>query len=106
MSRPPISPLRLRLGFSGWAAIAASLALLAAIIAALAFLAIGLFVVFLPVMLLAPVLYYFMPRPKPTHPRRNGQKTAATKDATIIDGEFRVISAAENRSGPAGEIEP
>ena len=83
--------------------------LLAAILAAAIFLAVGLFVFLLPAMILAPVLYYFLPGLKPVpRPGRDNGQTGATGDPTIIDGEYRVINAAalEDRSGPDGDIKP
>ncbi len=78
-------------GLRGWAAIALGLVILGA----LTILALGFFVLLLPVLLLAPVIYYFLPRPK---------IRAATyerpQDATIIDGEFRVVGAHEIEQKP------
>jgi hypothetical protein len=82
MPRP--SPLRIQFGLRGWAAIAAALVLLAAVI----FLAIGLFVFLLPVLLLAPILYWLLPKPKIY---RISNPASAAEGATVIDGEFRVM---------------
>jgi hypothetical protein len=76
----------LRFGLRGWAAIGVATAILIAVAA----LAIGLFVFLLPVLLLAPALYYFLPRPK-IHAVRN----EASKGSTIIDGVFRVVGTSD-----------
>jgi UPF0716 family protein affecting phage T7 exclusion len=93
MPRPPNSPVQLQLRLSGWKAIAVGLVILATIIAALGLLAIGFFVFFLPVLILVPVLYYFVPK---LRPRRFTQTDAARqpKDGgAVIDGDFRVVDA-------------
>lgn len=70
-----------RFGLKGWAALGAALLALGAVI----ILVLGLFVFFLPILLLAPVLYYFAPR------RTIYSVRDAPKDVTIIDGQFRVV---------------
>ena len=85
---PQRAPLRIQIGLRGWAAIAAGLAILAAGI----FLAIGLFVFLLPVLLLAPILYWLLPKPK-IYRVGNPASEKAAQGATIIDGEFRVMDA-------------
>jgi hypothetical protein len=94
LKRPHLqeSPRHIRVGLRGWVAIATGLALLVA----LAFLAIGLFIFFLPVLILAPVLYWLMPKPKIYRVSNPASKNSA-RGTTIIDGEFRVIDA--NTSG-------
>jgi hypothetical protein len=82
------SPRHIRFDLRGWAAIATGLALLVAV----TFLAIGLFIFFLPVLILAPVLYWLMPKPK-IYRVSNPTSEKTTKGTTIIDGEFRVIDA-------------
>jgi hypothetical protein len=90
-------------------AIISALAIFAVLVAAIAFLAVGLFVFFLPVLLIAPVLYYFMPNLRPKVVTLNGASTQwETKGQTIIDGEFRVVDANEvegNTEGP-GQARP
>jgi hypothetical protein len=88
----------------GWAAIATALAILIAVIVAITFLAIGLFVFVLPVLLLAPLFYYFMPKPKPVHPVSNLAKEAPSAPL-IIDGTFRVtdLTPPEETSDTAGQ---
>jgi hypothetical protein len=76
----------LRFGLRGWAAIGEATVVLVAV----AVLALGLFVLFLPILLLAPVLYYFLPRPKGYSLRRQ-----QPKDSTIIEGEFRMIDSSD-----------
>lgn len=94
LERPHLqeSPRHIRFDLRGWAAIATGLALLVAV----AFLAIGLFIFFLPILILAPVLYWLMPKPKFYRVGNPASKNSA-KGTTIIDGEFRVIDA--NASG-------
>ena len=50
MSRPPNAPIRIQFGLSGWVAIISALAIFALLVAAIAFVAVGLFVFFLPVL--------------------------------------------------------
>jgi hypothetical protein len=69
-----------RFGLRGWAAIGAAILILGAVTV----LALGLFFFLLPVLLLAPVLYYFLPRPGMNPGKEN---------PTVIDGEFRVVEA-------------
>jgi uncharacterized membrane protein YphA (DoxX/SURF4 family) len=77
----------LRFGLRGWAAVGVGiLALIAG-----AILVLGLFVLFLPILLLAPVLVYFLPRLKTYSMRKQTRK-----DSTIIDGEFRVVGTGEH----------
>jgi hypothetical protein len=109
MPQPPVSPIRFRLGLSGWTALASGLILLVAILAAVIFLALGFFIFLLPAMILAPVLYYFMPGLKPApRPGRGAGKTGATEEPTIIDGEFRVINdpTLEDRPRPDDDTKP
>ena len=95
---PQRAPLRIQIGLRGWAAIAAGLAILAAGI----FLAIGLIVFLLPLLLLAPILYWLLPKPKIYRVGNPGTKKAA-EGAAVIDGEFRVIDAStmEEKAGQA-----
>ena len=72
-------------GLRGWAAIAAGLAVLATI----AFLAIGLVIFVLPIVLLAPIIFWLLPKPK----RAPASVLASSKQssgAQIIDGSFTV----------------
>jgi hypothetical protein len=97
MPEPIKSPIHMEFGLRGWAAIAAAVAILGATI----FLAIGFFVFFLPVMILAPVLYWLLPKPK-IYSVNIWPENEPTKDMTVIDGEFRVVdaSAIEDKTGP------
>jgi hypothetical protein len=100
MPQTPNSPLRIQFGLRGWAAIAVGLLLLGA----LAFLALGIFIIFLPLMLLAPVFYWLLPKPA-----RYRAGNAAGKE-TIIDGDFEVVdptsgSGPENRKALSGNSE-
>lgn len=109
MPRPPKSPVRIQFGLSGWVAIISALAIFAVLVAAIAFLAVGLFIFLLPVLLIAPVLYYFMPNLRPKVAPLNGVATQwETKGQTLIDGEFRVVDAneVEGNAKPSGEAGP
>ena len=105
MPRPSNSPIRIQLGLRGWAAIAAVLAILIAVTIAIAFLAIGFFVFVLPVLLLAPLFYYFMPKPKPVH-RVSDTAEQELNRPTTIDGTFRVtdMTPPKEKSGANGEL--
>lgn len=89
MPRIPNAPGQFQLQLSGWKAIAFGLMFLAIVIAVLVLLTIGFFVIALPIMLLAPVFFYFMPRPKrftqadPTETPANGGE--------IIDVDYQVL---------------
>jgi hypothetical protein len=89
MSEPNSSPIRIQFGFRGWAAIVVAMAILAAI----AFLAIGSFVFFLPVLIIAPIFYWLMPKPKPISNPMSNDIPRPGNDADIIEGEFTVVSA-------------
>jgi hypothetical protein len=89
MQRLKNSPVRIQIGLRGWAAIAASLVILIAVPVVIAFFAIGLFVFVLPAMLLAPLIYYFVPKSKPVHPV-SASAEDKLKRPTTIDGTFRV----------------
>ena len=81
-------------GVRGWAAVAAGLAILAVI----AFLAIGFLIFILPVVLLASLVFWFLPKPKIY--RVPAQKPPAT-DGAVIEGDFKVIRDTSDRnSGP------
>jgi hypothetical protein len=99
-------PIRIQFGFRGWAAIAAALVILITVATAIAFLAVGLFVFLLPALLIAPILYWLMPKPKPnpiSHTMNNDIPRPGN-DADVIEGEFTVVSTAvEHQSGSHGE---
>ena len=90
------SQYRLQFGLKGWASIMVGLAIF---IAVSTFLAIGFFFVVLPMIVLAPIIYYFMPR-KSEHvmatpeTMRTIRTTGEEEGGAIIDGEYRVIEAA------------
>jgi len=95
MQQLPGSQYRFQFGLKGWASIIVGLAIF---IAVASFLAIGFFFVVLPVMVLAPVIYYFIPK-KITHvvgsPERTGslRTTGEAKGGIVIDGDYRAIEA-------------
>jgi hypothetical protein len=99
MQQRPGSPYRLQFRLKGWASIIVGLAIF---IAVATFLAIGFFFVVLPMIVLAPVIYYFMPR-KSGHVLRTPETigtmrtTGAVKGGAVIDGEYRVIEADPNK---------
>jgi hypothetical protein len=98
MQRLPNSQVRFQFGARGWAAIALGLAMLAA----LSLLAIGFFFLILPVVLLAPILFWFLPKPK-IHKVGARSGEPPTKATSVIEGDFKVISSAQNRnSDPEG----
>lgn len=106
MSRLPNSQIHFQLGLRGWAAIAAAIIILIAVPVAIAFFAIGLFVFVLPVMLLAPLFYYFMPKQKSTFDSVSDLPNEVPNSATIIDGTFRVTdsSSPKESSGDISEL--
>jgi hypothetical protein len=91
----PGSQYRLQFGLKGWASIGVGLAIF---IAVASFLAIGFFFVVLPMIVLAPVICYFMPK-KVGHVVRSPETigsirtTGEVKGGTVIDGEYRVIES-------------
>jgi hypothetical protein len=86
------SPIRIQFGFRGWAAIAFALAILAAA----ALLAVSVFVLLLPALLIAPILYWLMPKPKPRPlpSSMNFDVPRPSIDTEIIEGDFTVVSDA------------
>ena len=93
MHQPPGSQYRLQFGLKTWVSIVVGLAVL---IMVAVFLAIGFFVVVLPMIVLAPVIYYFMPRSSRHivgNPETIGtmRTTGEGKGGAVIDGEYRVI---------------
>lgn len=100
MQQLPGSQYRIQFGAKGWLAIA--LGLIAFIAVAIA-LAIGFFFIALPLIVLAPLLYWFMPKRKigsVINPGATGVVYDATDSArgTIIDGEFKVIDTGPVKS--------
>jgi hypothetical protein len=95
MRELPGSQYRLQFGLKGWTSIIVGLAIF---IAVATFLAIGFFFVVLPMILLAPVIYYFMPWKSEQFMRkpetiRTIMATGEVKGGAVIDGEYRVIEA-------------
>jgi hypothetical protein len=80
------SPLRIQFGVRGWAAIAVAIAMLVAIV----LLAIGFFILVLPLLLLAPILIWLLPKPKIYRVDIPSDAPPAN-DATTIEGDFHVI---------------
>jgi hypothetical protein len=76
-----------RLGLKGWTILIAWLAILVAVLITFTVIAFGIFLFLLPVLAIVMLLYYLFPsRFRTAHYRR-------TEDATIIDGEFRVVDS-------------
>jgi len=95
MQQLPGSQYRLQFGLKGWASIIVGSAIL---IAVATFLAIGFFFAVLPMIVLAPIIYYFMPRKSGhvmTTPEtmRTMRMTGEEERGKVIDGEYRVIEA-------------
>jgi hypothetical protein len=93
MQQLPGSQYRLQFGLKGWATIVVGLAIF---IAVATFLAIGFFFVVLPMIVLAPIIYYFTPRKAArvmttSETMRRMRMTGEEEGGTIIDGEYRVI---------------
>jgi hypothetical protein len=76
-----------RLGFRGWTILIAWFALVVAILITFTLIAFGLFLFFLPVFAILMLLYYLFPS------RFRTARYRRTEDATIIDGEFRVVDS-------------
>ena|ERR1700674_1250610 len=89
MPQPSNAPRHIQFTLSGWIAVAGTLAIFAAVAVAIAFLAIGLLVFLLPALLVAPILYYF--RPKPWLIPMGDDAKPGTRGANVIEGDFRVL---------------
>ena len=107
MQQLPGSQYRVQFGIGGWAKIVAGLAIFVALIA---FLAVGFLFVVLPMIVLAPIIYWFMPKrkvffvgsPWATGPTNDAKQSAP---GDIIDGEFRVIEELTKREQSVGPDE-
>jgi len=86
MQRLPNSPIQFQLGVRGWAAIAVGVAILTVV----TFLAIGFLILIMPAVLLASILFWFLPKPKFHRAGTRSEKPPVT-EATIIEGNFKVI---------------
>ena len=98
MQRLPNSPIQFQFGVRGWAAIAVG----AATLALVAFLAIGFLILILPVVLLASILFWFLPKPKFYRVVTRSEKPPVPQ-ATIIEGDFEVIDNASDRNSEAND---
>jgi hypothetical protein len=103
MPQPHNSPVRVQFGLRGWAAIVTAVIVLGAVTV----LAFGFLVFMLPVLILAPVIYWLVPKPKVYRVNNPAEKEVAG-GTTIIDGDFRVISggASEGKSEPSNNLKP
>ena len=81
---PQPGGFQLRLGWSGWLAVAIVLGLIFTLAAALAVVLIAVFVILLPVVLVAAVVYYLFPGLRQRQP-------SPWREADIIEGSYRVI---------------
>lgn len=86
MQRPMEFRFYTRPGLGGWLTILAATALIVAIGIVVATVAVGLFLVLVPVLFVAAVLNYFFLRARF---RRDGRTRPG--EPNIIDGEFRVV---------------
>jgi hypothetical protein len=75
---------QLRLGWSGWLALLIAFGCLLAVAAALAVFLLAVFVIVLPVALVAALLYYLFPGLRHRSPGWKGE-------AEIIEGNYRVV---------------
>ena len=91
MPRIPNAPGQFQLQLSGWKAIAFGLVFLAVVIAVLVLLTIGFFVIALPIMLLAPVLFYFMPRLRPKRFMQADPTQPPANGGEIIDVDYQIV---------------
>jgi hypothetical protein len=99
MQRLPNSPIQFQFGVRGWAAIAVGLAILAVV----TFLAIGFLILILPVVLLASILFWFLPKPKFYRVGTRSEKPPVA-EATIIEGHFKVIDNTSNRNSETNDV--
>ena len=84
--------------FSGWRAIAAIVIGLTVMVAVFAFLALGFLFIVVPILVIASIAYYFLPKPK-NRPVENSEKMGQTENATIIDGTYEVSQDDTGKSG-------
>jgi len=91
MPRIPNAPGQFQFQLSGWKAIAFGLVFLAIIIAVLILLTIGFFVIALPIMLLSPVLFYFVPKLKPKRFTQDEATGSPMNDGEVIDVDYQVV---------------
>lgn len=82
MQQPP--GFQLRLGWSGWLALALALGLIFAVAAAVAVVLIAVLLVLLPVALVAALVYYLFPGLRARH-------SAHVRELEIIEGQYRVV---------------
>jgi hypothetical protein len=99
------SRTQVKFGLRGWVAIGLAIAVLGVMTAAVVFLAVGLFVFTLPVLLLAPVIYYFAPKPK-LKPMPAWTGKDMPNNSEIIEGEYRVIKRGGDDEVRQTEVDP
>ena len=87
-----------RLGFKGWLTILVALTVVVAIGVAIAIVAVSVFLFLLPVLAVAAAIYYLLWRLRVYRARQQ-----APKEPVIIDGEFRILDAAEIERDPQGD---
>ncbi len=80
----------------GWLALLVALAVFFAVAIGLAVLAFGIFLFLVPVLAVATLAYYLLPKPKP----RPGQ-TGPVARGEIIDGSYRVVDEPDDRGASA-----
>jgi len=88
-----------RLGWSGWLTLLIVLGLVIAIAAVVAVLLLGVFVILLPVVLIAALLYYLFPN---LRYRQTGER----REQDIIEGEYRVVDPRRLERDPPPDDRP
>jgi len=78
-------------GFKAWLAIVVTLIISIAALSVVAILAVGAFLVFVPILLFLIVAYAILPQR-----RARERSQSAPREAEIIDGEYRVVDSSEN----------
>src|SRR5262245_28855299 len=81
---PQPGGFQLRLGWSGWLAVAVVLAVVFALAAALAVILIAVFLILLPVAIVAAVVYYLFPGLRQRQP-------TYWREPDIIEGSYRIV---------------
>lgn len=97
MSRPV--GFRLRLGWSGWLTVIIALGLMAAIATFAFLIVVGLFVILLPVALIASLVFYLFPSLR-------YRWSAARAEPDIVEGEYRVINPRRLERDSASDDRP
>ena len=89
-------PANRPLGFKAWLTLGLALILTVGILFVLAVIALGAFLVILPVLLIMIAVYALSPKRKPESRRRRAG------EPTVVDGEFRVVDSPERDQDRSG----